>query len=376
MNTFRLPDLGEGLQEATIVSWRVSVGDHVVADQPLVDVETAKAVVEVPSPWSGIVTRLFGAIGAQIPVGAVLAEIEGEASAAVDTGAVVGELPQPAVRLSPSATVAVPGSAGTGARASPAIRSRAAQLGIDLRTVAGTGPGGAITGDDLSLVARHKPPPSGYERLAGVRRAMAEALARSVSVIPATVTEEADVSAWTSAPDITIRLVRAMVAGCRAAPALNAWFDGEQAARRLHHTIDLGLAVNTADGLFVPVLRDVATRSDDDVREALEALKRDITARTLPPPYLTGQTITLSNFGMLGGLYAQLTVAAPQVAILGAGRMHKAARVVADQIQIRTVLPLSLTFDHRCVTGAEAVTFLKAVKQTLEDGSSRMETQQ
>jgi 2-oxoisovalerate dehydrogenase E2 component (dihydrolipoyl transacylase) len=265
---------------------------------------------------------------------------------------------------------------GTGVRASPAIRSRAAQLGIDLAAVIGTGPGGAITGGDLSLLARHKPPPSGYERLVGIRRAMAEALARSVSVIPATVTEEADVSGWTSAPDITIRLVRAIVAGCRAAPALNAWFDGEQAARRLHNTIDLGLAVNTADGLFVPVLRDVATRGDDDLREALEHLKQSVATRTIAPRDLTGQTITLSNFGMIGGLYAHLTVAAPQVAILGAGRVHKAARVIADQVQIRTVMPLSLTFDHRCVTGAEAVTFLRTFKQTLEAGSSRMETQQ
>lgn len=367
MNTFRLPDLGEGLHEATIVAWRVSVGDHVVADQPLVDVETAKAVVEVPSPWSGVVAGLVGAVGDQIDVGAVLAEIESEASAAADAAAVVGELPRaPAVRPASQPVVALSGPAD-GLRAAPAIRSRAAQLGIDLRTVAGTGPGGAITGDDLSAtVARHKALPAGYERLTGVRRAMAEALRRSAGVIPATVTEEADVSAWPPASDATLRLVGAVVAGCRAAPTLNAWFDGELASRRLHQTIDLGLAVNTADGLFVPVLRDVAARSGDELRKSMEQLKQSVAARTIGPQDLTGQTITLSNFGMLGGLHAQLTIAAPQVAIVGAGRVHKAVRVVGDQMQIRSVLPLSLTFDHRCVTGAEAVAFLNAAKHTLE----------
>ncbi|MDX2159485.1 MAG: dihydrolipoamide acetyltransferase family protein [Hyphomicrobiaceae bacterium] len=374
MTTFLLPDLGEGLTEAEIVSWHVGTGDRVIADQPMVSVETAKAVVEIPAPWSGRIARTFGVPGDVILIGAPLAEFETGGETA-DAGAVVGTLPgaaPPATRAPPpGAPVLVPaaGSPSTATpsplphgRASPAVRKRAAELGIDIAAISGTGPGGAITMSDLDkggapLAALG----DGYAPLTGVRRAMADAMTSSASqVVSASVTDEAIIDAWPADADPTIRLARAIVAGCRAAPELNAWLDGKRKARRLHPQVDLGIAMETADGLFVPVLRDVASRKDADLRAGLEAMKRDVANRSVPLAELRGQTITLSNFGMLGGRHAVLAVMPPQVAILGAGRIEPAVRVVEGEMRIVRVLPLSLTFDHRAVTGAEAMRFLSA----------------
>ncbi|MHA1166036.1 MAG: 2-oxo acid dehydrogenase subunit E2, partial [Alphaproteobacteria bacterium] len=147
---------------------------------------------------------------------------------------------------------------------------------------------------------------------------------------------------------------------------LNAWYDGKKEARLLHDHIDLGIAMNTEDGLFVPVLRDAGNRTEEDFRAALEAMKKDIAARTVPPEELRGQTITLSNFGMIGGRYAALVVMPPQVAIIGAGRITEEAKVIDGKIKPCRILPLSLTFDHRAVTGAEATRFLMALIKFLE----------
>lgn len=351
MKAFRLPDLGEGLDEAELVSWHVSVGDRVVADQPLLSVETAKAVVEVPSPWSGRISKINGAAGDIIKVGAPIVEFEDEGGESKDAGTVVGTLPKapPAATLQKGAV-----------KASPAVRARARELGIDLAAVKGTGPDGAITSADLesakSAVA------ADYEPLRGVRRAMAENMARSALEVPgSTVTDEVAVGDWPKDTDVTLRLIRAMAAACRAEPALNASFDKARMARKLHTRIDLGIAMNTGDGLFVPVLRDIANRGDKDLRAALDVMKRDVAARKVPPSELKGQTITLSNFGMIGGLSASLAIVPPQVAILGAGRIFDAVRPLGGEIRITRVIPLSLTFDHRVVTGAEATRFLNAV---------------
>lgn len=365
MTTFGLPDLGEGLQEAEIVSWHVAVGDRVVADQPLVSVETAKAVVEVPAPWPGRVVALHGDPGDLIAVGAPLADIESEAGFK-DAGTVVGTLPA-AVAATPLAARTRPAPTVAPVKASPAVRKRARELGVLIDTLAGSGPDGAVTTSDVEAATGRAPIQDGFTVLRGVRRAMAESMARSgAEVVPATVTDEAIIDAWSGGSDPTIRLVRAIAAGCRAAPELNAWLDGPRQSRRLHDTIDIGLAMETEDGLFAPVLRNVASRTDADLRAGLEAMKHDVAARTVPLAELRGQTITLSNFGMLGGLHAALAIVPPQVAILGAGRIHSAARVVDGEVRAAHVLPLSLTFDHRAVTGAEAIRFLRAVIAELE----------
>ncbi len=364
MAVFTLPDLGEGLHEAEIVSWHVTEGDHVVTDQPLVAVETDKAVVEIPSPRSARVVRLHGGTGDRVAVGDPLVEFE-SAAAAADTGTVVGTIEATAATAETS-RAAAPGTGG--GRMTPAVRALARKLGVDTAMVQGTGPGGAITTSDVERAAQVLAAAAPAEPLRGARRAMAERMAKAhAEVVPATVTDEADVEAWPAGTDVTLRLIRAVAAGCSAAPALNAWFEPETMSRRLHERIDLGIAVDLDDdGLFVPVLRDVGRRGAVELKDGLERLKGDVRQRTIPLAELRGQTITLSNFGTVGGQHAELVVVPPQVAILGVGRMTRQVVAAAGEPAVHRVLPLSLTFDHRAVTGAEAARFLRAVVEDLE----------
>ena len=357
MTEFRLPDLGEGLQDAEIVAWHVSEGDHIVADQPLVSVETDKAVVDVPSPWSGTVTALLAKVGDVVAIGGPIAAID-TAGKPVDKGAVVGELQRTEQASEPKP---VPEKASSGrVKASPAVRKRAAELGIDLAAVAGTGPGGAVTTKDLEAATAGSP--KGWRPLRGVRRSMARNMAKAhAEVAMTTVTEEADITGWAEGEDITLRLVAAMVEACGEVPALNAWYDKDRDAVLLHERIDLGIAVQTEDGLFTPVLRDAGNRSAQDLRAGLDAMRGDIEARSIAAEDLRGQTITLSNFGMMGGRHATLIIVPPQVAILGAGRIVRQPRVVDGTVVPGRALPLSLTFDHRVVTGTEAARFLMRV---------------
>ena len=361
MAVFTLPDLGEGLQEAEIVSWHVTEGDHVVTDQPLVAVETDKAVVEIPSPRSARVTRLYGGAGDRVAVGDPLVEFE-SADAAADAGTVVGTLDASAATSPPA------GPASAGGRMTPAVRALARKLGVDTALVQGTGPGGAITTTDVERAAEVLAAAAPAVPLRGARRAMAERMAKAhAEVVPATVTDEADVEAWPAGTDVSLRLIRAVAVGCAAAPALNAWFEPESMSRRVHERIDLGIAVDLDDdGLFVPVLRDVGRRDPAELKRGLERLKADVRQRTIPLGELRGQTITLSNFGTVGGQHAELVVVPPQVGILGVGRMTRQVVAAAGGPAVHRVLPLSLTFDHRAVTGAEAARFLRAVVEELE----------
>jgi 2-oxoisovalerate dehydrogenase E2 component (dihydrolipoyl transacylase) len=362
MRQFTLPDLGEGLEEAEIVTWYVNEGDHVVTDQPLVSVETDKAVVEIPSPSSGCIAQLFGAKGDIVKVGAPLVEFaEG---AGKDTGTIVGELSPgeypAAVISSAPPTSQVP-------QVYPAVRALARKLDVALDLVEATGPGGTITRADVERVARSLSQAGPAEPLRGMRRAMAQRMAVShAEIVPASVTDEADINDWQQGADVTIRLVRAIAAACKAEPALNAWYDSGTAARRLMERVDLGIAVDTEGGLIVPVLRNVAGRAVSDLRAGLDRLRADAIARSIPPEELRGATITLSNFGMIGGRFANLVIVPPQTAIVGAGRISQ--RVVAHRGQpaVRRMLPLSLTFDHRVVMGGEAARFLVALKLDLE----------
>uniref|UniRef100_UPI0018DF63FE dihydrolipoamide acetyltransferase family protein n=1 Tax=Roseomonas rosulenta TaxID=2748667 RepID=UPI0018DF63FE len=250
---------------------------------------------------------------------------------------------------------------GAAPRAMPAARALAAQRGLDLGRIAGTGPGGTITLGDVEA-AVSPGTPAGFEPLTGARLAMARNIARSRDeVASTTLCDDADVEAWPPGTDHTMRLARAVIAGCRAAPALNAWFDGDAQARRLHAEVALGIAVETEVGLFVPVLHDALRRSLAELRAEFNRLKRGLADRSLEPDELRGATITLSNFGALGGRYAALSIVPPQVAILGAGRIAARPSIHAGQIAVRRLLPLSLSFDHRAVTGAEAARFLNAV---------------
>jgi pyruvate dehydrogenase E2 component (dihydrolipoamide acetyltransferase) len=365
MKTFNLPDLGEGLHEVEIINWHVSVGDNVVADQPLVSVETDKAVVEVPSPYSGRVAALHGKPGDIVQIGNKLAEFDDGAAQHKDRGTVVGTMPTADTRdneVDQRERVS-----GARVKAIPAVRALARKLNVDLIAVDPTGPDGTITADDVkryaSAVAEVPAEP-----LHGVRRAMANKMMQAhAEIVPASIHDEADVESWIDKGDVTVRLIRAIVAGCRASPVLNAWYNSQDMTLRMVKNVDLGIAVNTDDGLFVAVMRNVEARDDADLRDGLNILKQDVEARAIPLEEMRGATITLSNYGVFGvGSRANLVVVPPQVAIVGAGTIRP--RIVAHNgtPAVRRTLPLSLTFDHRVATGAEAARFLKAMIESLE----------
>jgi pyruvate dehydrogenase E2 component (dihydrolipoamide acetyltransferase) len=364
MKIFKLPDLGEGLQEAEIVKWHVKVGDEVKADAPMVSVETAKAVVDIPAPYSGKIAKLYGKAGDIAHIGAPLVGFEGE-SEARDAGTVVGkvEVGQKVVADSPAA----PAPATAGIKATPAVRALARKLNVDLAMVTPTGADGLLTAADVQRAARILAEIGPIEIMRGVRRAMAQNMELATAeVASATIMDDADIEAWSKDGSTMLRLIRALVAGCRAEPALNAWYDSEKIGRWVLKKIDIGIAVDTPDGLLVPVLRNCGERSADDLKAALEKLVADARARKVPPEELRANTITLSNYGSIAGRYASPVVLPPTVAILGAGRIARQVVVADGKPAVHRTLPLSLTFDHRVVTGGEAGRFLNAVIADLQ----------
>jgi pyruvate dehydrogenase E2 component (dihydrolipoamide acetyltransferase) len=359
MKIFKLPDLGEGLQEAEIVKWHIKVGEEIRADQPMVSVETAKAVVDIPAPYFGKVARLYGNVGDIAHIGAPLVGFEGESDAR-DAGTVVGvvEVGQKVVSEAPAA----PPPATAGIKATPAVRALARKLNVDLAMVTPTGADGLLTAADVQRAARILAETGPIELIRGVRRAMAQNMELATAeVASATIMDDADIDSWPPGTHTLLRLIRALVAGCRAEPALNAWYDSEKIGRWVMKRIDVGIAVDTPDGLLVPVLRNCGERSPTELKGVLEKLVADARARKVPPEELRGNTITLSNYGSIAGRYASPVVLPPTVAILGAGRIEKRVVVLDDKPAVRRIMPLSLTFDHRVVTGGEAGRFLNAV---------------
>lgn len=457
--TFYLPDLGEGLPDATIVEWTVKEGDTIRLDDALVSMETAKAVVEVPSPVSGKVLKLAGKAGDIVNTGAMLAEFEIDPSMpqraeGQDTGhhhgggdkGVGSQDPAPDDRVvasddggaiqadgEPAAKGEVRQDAGTvvgamqssdavrteqavavgGVKAMPAVRAMARKLKVDLAQVSPTGPDGVVTLADVKKAAadgsaragaapaqravdrgtpapasapaapaqrstvsqsgrpmRTQPPgvaASGQpEQLKGVRRNMARVMADAHSkVVPTTLVDDADLHAWIGKQDITARLIRAICAAAKAVPALNAWFDGENLTRTLHPHVDIGIAVDTDDGLFVPALRNADVLDAGGVRSAIQRLRQQVEDRSIPSSELSGYTISLSNFGMFAGRYATPVVVPPCVAIIGAGKLSHDVVAVMGGIEVHRRMPISLTFDHRAATGGEAARFLKALLDDL-----------
>ncbi|NOT88408.1 MAG: 2-oxo acid dehydrogenase subunit E2 [Lysobacter sp.] len=459
--TFILPDLGEGLPDATIVEWFVKPGDTIKLDAPLVSMETAKAVVEVPSPVSGRVLKLAGAAGDIVVTGTLLAEFEIDASMpqraeGQDTGHHHAPPPKPApvgaaeaaipdaaatsIAASTAPTPAAPTDAGTvvgamqssdavrseaavavgGVKAMPAVRAMARKLGVDLSRVRATGADGVATMDDVKRAAtdgsaklgiapvgaagaaisgaatnsiaasaaptnattqrtqlsatgkpmRTQPPGVSVtgqpEQLKGVRRNMARVMADAhAKVVPTTLTDDADIHAWAHGNDMTARLVRAICVAAKAVPALNAWFDGDNLTRTLHPQVDIGIAVDTDDGLFVPALRNADMLDARGVREAIGRLRAQVETRSIPASELSGYTISLSNFGMFAGRYATPVVVPPCVAIVAAGRARHQITPVIGGFESHKVIPLSITFDHRACTGGEAARFLRAMLDDL-----------
>jgi pyruvate dehydrogenase E2 component (dihydrolipoamide acetyltransferase) len=204
------------------------------------------------------------------------------------------------------------------------------------------------------------------EQLKGVRRNMARVMADAhAKVVPTTLSDDADIHAWAPGNDITGRLVRSIVAAAKAVPALNAWFDGDNLTRTLHPHVDIGIAVDTDDGLFVPALRNADMLDARGVREAVNRLRTQVEDRTIPMSELTGYTISLSNFGMFAGRYATPVIVPPCVAIIAAGKGRHQMTPVMGGFESHKVIPLSVTFDHRACTGGEAARFLKAMLDDL-----------
>ncbi|TMH39466.1 MAG: 2-oxo acid dehydrogenase subunit E2 [Betaproteobacteria bacterium] len=366
MRVFNLPDLGEGLQEAEIVEWHVKPGEAIESDQAMVAVETDKAIVEVPAPYAGKVERLFGAPGDKIHVGAPLVGFEG---AAADTGTIVGDLgTKSSTKAAQAKAAAAP---RTEVKATPAVRALARSLNVDLASVEPSGPAGTVSTEDVKRAARgdgataSKEAPSAQR---GMRSTMARNMAAAHQEVAAvTVIDDADVEHWPKGTSALARLARAIIAAAKAEPGLNAWYDARADARTLREEVDLGIAVDLPDGLLVPVLRNAHRIGRENLPRELEQLVAKARERSLSPEMLRGATITLSNFGAIGGRYASPIVVPPQVAIVGAGRIEKRPVVTAEgQIAAHRVLPLSLTFDHRAATGGEAARFLNALKRDLE----------
>lgn len=407
MRTFKLPDLGEGLQEAEIVSWHVKEGDLVKVDQPLVSVETAKAVVDVPSPWAGKIAKLYGKAGDIIPTHSALVDfdIEGGAAPAAkpaaaapaakksepiaeDSGTVVGAVPTSNDLVAETAIIRKKQKKSAArVKALPSVRILAKQLGVDLTDVQATGKNDTVTADDVRGAARpasaapamtsatkwdiQKPRTDikygVAEPLRGPRRAMHASMTKSRSeVAECTLFDDADIHNWQPGQDITVRIVRAIVAGCRAEPELNAWYDGEKLERTIHQRVDLAMAVDTPDGLIVPILRKVESKNAQQLRDDLNRIKDATRNRTVAPADMKDPTITLSNFGMMAGRYATPVVVPPQVAILGTGGLRHDVVPVMGGIEVHKRIPLSITFDHRCITGGTACRWLAAVIKDLE----------
>lgn len=368
MRFFKLPDLGEGIPEADIVKWHVKPGDHVKEDQLLVSVETAKAVVEVPSPQSGVIEKLFGEPGDTLYTGEALVEFAGMEDA--DTGTVVGKLEVAAdsgedeqffIGASPST------AESKRVRATPAVRALAQRHGIDINTLQPSTSGGVITAEDVEKAAYTSPLGDDAKTLRGVRKHMARNMAASgEAVVPVTLFDDADITHWEKGEDITVRVMLAIAEACRAEPSLNAWFDGKTFSRRLFDQVHLGVAVDSDQGLFVPVMQDIGNRSAQHLRKGLDAMRRDVENRSVPQDELKGATITLSNFGTLAGRYATPIVVPPMVCILGTGVIRHEPVAVKTKVEVHRIMPLSLSFDHRAVTGGEAARFLATVIKSLQ----------
>ena len=395
----RMPDLGEGTVCGEVIEWKVSVGDYVAEDEPLVEMSTDKAVVEVPSPVSGRVVSLTGVPGDEVAVGAELAVFDTAATDAAVPSVPAGEAPAAAV-AAPVATVhtaagnaPVPGSASVPAAAralaSPVVRRKARDLGLDLTTIVGSGPGGRVRHDDLDRalaargVATTAPTADGIAPtdvheipVIGVRRVIAQRMAEAMRVAPHfTYIEEVDV---TELEALRVRLsgeskltylpfiVRALALVLAEFPQCNAHYDEERNVIRRFSAVHAGIATQTPDGLKVPVVRDVVSHDlwslTAEIRRVSEAA-RDGSA---PRSDLTGSTITVTSLGELGGIAATPILNLPEVAIVGVNKASDRVIVRDGGLVIRRMMNLSSSFDHRFVDGFDAAAMIQALKARLE----------
>jgi pyruvate dehydrogenase E2 component (dihydrolipoamide acetyltransferase) len=371
---FKLPDLGEGVAEGEIARWLVEVGQEIAEDDPLVEIQTDKTTVEIPSPAGGTVAQILVEEGQLVPVGTPLVVI-GDG----DVPERPAEEPrEPAEEPQPSEAAANRGQIQRHVQATPLVRRIAAEKGVDIASVQGSGPGGRVVEEDVRRAAgaeaaaeRGQTQRQGQERrvpLRGVRRLIAEHLTRAHREVPAvTVVEECDLTRLSEARgdrSYVAYLLDAAVAGLRAVPELNATLDGEEIV--LWERYDLGIAVQTDTGLVVPVLRAADAKSLDELDAESRRLADAARAGTLEPEELRSSTFTVTSAGRLGGLFATPLVNYPEVGILGLHRIADRPAVADGEIAVRKIGWLSCTFDHRVVDGARASEFLLEVIGRLE----------
>lgn len=381
MKIFHLPDLGEGLAEAEIREWYVKEGDEVKLDQPLLSVETAKAVVDVPSPQAGRIFKLHGKVHELVQTHAPLVEFESETqdkSAKKDQGSIVGKLEEnPQALREEGVLIGTQAGAGPSFKILPTVRALAQKLQVDLSTVTPTGPKGQITVEDVKRLAKPdqaqtqelplRSEMKEAEALHGVRRAMAQVMAQAHrEVAQITLVDDVDLGHLADKADLTVLLLQAMAFASEAEPVMNAWFEGASLKRRLFKEVNIGMAMDTPEGLFVPVLKNVEKTTAKMLREKINQLKEDVRSRSIAASQMQGATISLSNFGTIAGKYATPLVVPPTVAILGVGKIYEAPVVREGQVKVTRLLPLSLSADHRAVTGGEAARFLGAVLEFIK----------
>lgn len=333
---FALPDLGEGLEEAEISAWLVKEGDRVALNQPLVEVETAKATVEIPSPFAGAVTKLHAAVGDTLKVGVPLVTFEVAEAAAPEGAAPVA--------------------------ASPAVRKLAKDLGVDLAGVAGSGPEGRITREDVERAATG-PAPGDEDRvipISPIRRTIAENLTWSVREVPqVTSFRTVDCSALEAfRSELGLSplpiVVKALAEVCREHPMLNASYLPVVGEIRLHRRCDVGVAAQTERGLLVPVVRDAGSLGIGAIAAEIDRLAKVARDGSIAPRDLAGHTITVTNTGSYGSESGTPLLNPPDAVILGLGVIEPRALVVDGEVVAHPACTLSLTFDHRLLDGATA----------------------
>ena len=365
---FKLPDLGEGLTEGEVARWLVAEGQEVAEDDPLVEIQTDKTTVEIPSPAAGTVARILVAEGEVVPVGTVLVVIGADAPAASAEGAAEPKPePQPALVLEQHKP-----SHGR-VQATPLVRRLAAELGVELGSLSGTGPNGRIVEADVRaaggglVLEQHKPSEGRREPVRGVRRRIVEHLTTAHREIPAvTFVEECDFT------DVDVQLLvplalKAVAESLREFPELNARLEGDEIVYLDRY--DLGVAVQTDQGLVVPVVRGCDTAALDELAGETARLAESARAGTLKPEELRGGTFTVTSAGKLGGLLVTPLVNHPEVGILGLHRIAPRPVVRDGEIVVRLLGNVSLTFDHRVVDGARAAAFTLAVIQRLQQAA-------
>jgi len=373
---FKLPDLGEGLTEGEVARWLVAEGQEIAEDDPLVEIQTDKTTVEIPSPASGMVARILVAEGETVAVGTVLVVIGEDGAAPADEKQPHAEeapQQQAAAAPDPSSRLA-PGHArgGQRARATPLVRRLAQELGVDLETLDGSGPQGRVTEEDVRSAAASPGLAPGHapegrrEPLRGVRKLIAGHMARAhAEVPPVTWVEECDFGGVDLKRLVPLTL-KAVAEALKEVPELNARLEGDEIVYLDRY--DLGVAVQTDQGLVVPVVRDCDSRSLEELADEVARLAETARAHKLKPEELRGSTFTVTSAGKLGGLLTTPIVNHPEVGILSIGRVAERPVVRDGEIVARPTGTIAVTFDHRVVDGARAADFGLAVIRRLEGG--------